>query len=437
MKKLLVLLVVVLSISMFAQVTIEFWHAMSGWRIELLKSMAEDFMKTHPNIKVNVQYTGSYRDTFNKTIAGVKAGNAPHIVQIYDIGTQAMIDGGIAVPIGDLIDEDPTIDKGAFLEQVTNYYTVDGKMYSMPFNSSTAILFYNKTMFKEVGLDPEKPPRTYDELIEYARKLQKKDANGNVVRYGLTWPTHSWFFEQMMAVQNAPLVNNGNGRAGVRPTEAVFNGKAGQNIFNLFKKMTDEGLLLNTKREDWSGARQIFISQKAGMVLYSTSDVKFFVETAKENGFEVGTAFLPKPDLSVQGGTVIGGGSLWILKNHPKEEIDAAWEFVKWMTEPAQQIRWHLETGYFPVRKDAIEQLLAEGFYSQHPNYLTAIMELLLSKQTVNTNGAVMGVFPETREIIEKEYENVINGRKTVERALNDAAKTVTNALKRYNRVFK
>jgi len=174
-----------------------------------------------------------------------------------------------------------------------------------------------------------------------------------------------------------------------------------------------------------------------GMVLYSTSDVKFFVETAKENGFEVGTAFLPKPDRSTQGGSVIGGGSLWILKNHPKEEIDAAWEFVKWMTEPAQQIRWHLETGYFPVRKDAIEKLLAEEFYSQHPNYLTAIMELLLSKQTVNTNGAVMGVFPETREVIETEYENVINGRKTVERALNDAAKTVTKALERYNRVFK
>lgn len=437
MKKLLVLLVVVLSISMFAQVTIEFWHAMSGWRIELLQNMAKDFMKTHPNIKVNVQYTGSYLDTFNKTVAAVKAGKAPHIVQIYDIGTQAMIDGGIAVPMEDLIEQDPSIDKGAFLEQVTNYYTVDGKLYSMPFNSSTAILFYNKTMFKEVGLDPNKPPRTYDELIEYARKLQKKDANGKVIRYGLTWPTHSWFFEQLMAVQNAPLVNNGNGRAGVRPTEAVFNSQAGKNIFNLFKKMTDEGLLINTKREDWNGSSQLFLAQKAGMLLYSTSDVKFFDESSKKNGFEVGTAFLPKPDESVQGGSVIGGGSLWILKGHSDEETKAAWEFVKWMTEPAQQIKWHLETGYFPVRKDAIEQLLFSGFYSEHPNYLTAIMELLLSKQTVNTNGAVMGVFPKTREIIETEYENVINGKKSVDQALNDAAKVVTIELKRYNRLYK
>lgn len=436
MKKLLVLILVVISILSFSKVTIEFWHAMSGWRIELLENMAKEFMATHPDIQVNVQYTGSYRDTFNKTIAAVKAGNAPHVVQIYDIGTRAMIDGNIAVPIGDLIEKDPSIDLGAFLPQVLNYYTVNGKLYSMPFNSSNAILFYNKTFFKEAGLDPKRPPRTFDELIEYSRKLVKKDSNGNIIRYGLTWPTHSWFFEQLMAVQDAPLVNNDNGRGDKRPTEAVFNSQAGKNIFELLAKMTKEGLLINTKREDWSGARQIFLSGKAAMLFYSTSDVKFITETAKENGWEVGTAFLPKPDLSVQGGVVIGGGSLWIIKNHPQEEIDAAWEFVKWMTEPAQQIKWHLETGYFPVRKDALEQLLMEGFYADHPNYLTAIFQLLLSKQTSNTNGAIIGVFPETREIIETAYEKVINGEMTVDQALDWAAGEVTKALKKYNRLY-
>ncbi|ONN27084.1 glycerol-3-phosphate ABC transporter substrate-binding protein [Thermosipho affectus] len=437
MKKVLIFALVILSVLSFSKVTIEFWHAMSGWRIELLENMAKEFMATHPNIEIRVQYTGSYRDTFNKTIAAVKAGNPPHVVQIYDIGTRAMIDGNIAVPIGNLIEEDPTIDLGAFLPQVLNYYTVDGKLYSMPFNSSNAILFYNKTAFKEAGLDPKRPPRTFDELIEYSRKLVKKDEKGNIIRYGLTWPTHSWFFEQLMAVQDAPLVNNDNGRGSKRPDEAVFNSEAGKRIFELLAQMTKEGLLINTKREDWSGARQIFLSGKAAMLLYSTSDVKFITETAKKNGWEVGTAFLPKPSLSIQGGVVIGGGSLWILKNHPKKEIDAAWEFVKWMTEPKQQIRWHNETGYFPVRKDAVEQLLMEGFYAEKPNYLTAIFQLLLSKQTPNTNGAIIGVFPETREIIETAYEKVINGQMTVEQALNWAAGEVTKALKKYNRLYK
>jgi sn-glycerol 3-phosphate transport system substrate-binding protein len=436
-RKLLVFIFVIISILSFSKVTIEFWHAMSGWRIELLENMAKEFMATHPDIQVNVQYTGSYLDTFNKTIAGVKAGTAPHVVQIYDIGTRAMIDGNIAVPIGDLIEKDPSIDLGIFLPQVLNYYTVGGKLYSMPFNSSNAILFYNKTFFKEAGLDPKKPPRTYEELIEYSRKLVKKDEKGNIIRYGLTWPTHSWFFEQLLAAQDAPLVNKNNGRGDERPTEAVFNSEAGKKIFELFAKMTKEGLLINTKREDWSAARQIFLSGKAAMVFYSTSDVKFITETAKENGWEIGTAFLPRPDLSVQGGAIIGGGSLWIIKNHPKEEIDAAWEFVKWMTEPEQQILWHLETGYFPVRKDALEQLLHEGFYADHPNYLTAIFQLLLSKQTPNTNGAVIGVFPFTREIIETAYEKVINGEMTVEAALNWAAEMVTRELGKYNRLYK
>ena len=126
--------IVLLSTMGVAKVKIQFWHAMGGWRIELLQSMAEEFMKTHPDIEVEVQYTGSYRDTLNKLIAAVRAGNPPHVVQIYDIGTQVMIDGGIAVPMQDLIDSDPTFDVGAFMPQVLHYYRVNGKLYSMPFN---------------------------------------------------------------------------------------------------------------------------------------------------------------------------------------------------------------------------------------------------------------------------------------------------------------
>ena len=435
MKKLLIILLIVLSIVAFSKVKIQFWHAMGGWRIELLKGMAEDFMKLHPDIEVEVQYTGSYRETLNKLIAAVKAGTSPHVVQIYDIGTQVLIDGDIAVPMQDLIDKDPTFDIAKFMPQVLNYYRVNGKLYSMPFNSSNPILYYNKTLFKKAGLDPNKPPRTFEELIEYCRKLTVKDENGNIIQAGITWPLHSWFFEQFMAVQNAPLVDNNNGRTG-RPTKAVFNNEAGRRFFRLWYTLSKEGIMINTKKEDWTGARQLFASQKVAMLISSTSDVKLMMDMSKKNGFELGTAFLPRPKDAKAGGVVIGGGSLWIIKGHPKKEIDAAWEFVKWMAQPEQQIKWHLNTGYFPVRKDAVEQLLAEGYYAKYPHHLTALLQLLLSVQTYNTRGAIIGAFPEIRDIIETAVEDMINGVKTPEEALAWAEKQATKAIAEYNILY-
>ena len=194
--------------------------------------------------------------------------------------------------------------------------------------------------------------------------------------------------------------------------------------------------MINTKKEDWTGARQLFASQKVAMLISSTSDVKLMMDMSKKNGFELGTAFLPRPKDAKAGGVVIGGGSLWIIKGHPKKEIDAAWEFVKWMAQPEQQIKWHLNTGYFPVRKDAVEQLLAEGYYAKYPHHLTALLQLLLSVQTYNTRGAIIGAFPEIRDIIETAVEDMINGVKTPEEALAWAEKQATKAIAEYNILY-
>ncbi len=435
MKKLLVILMVTLAILSMAKVKIQFWHAMGGWRIDLLKSMANEFMKLHPDIEVDVQYTGSYHDTLNKLIAAVKAGNPPDVVQIYDIGTQVMIDGGIAVPIQDLIDKDKSFDIGNFLDQVLNYYRVNGKLYSMPFNSSNPILYYNKTLFKKAGLDPNHPPRTFKELLEYAKKLTIKDKDGNIVQAGITWPLHSWFFEQFMAVQNAPLVDNNNGRTG-RPTKAVFDNEAGRRFFRLWYELSKNGWMINTKREDWTGARQLFGSQKVAMLISSTSDVALMMKLAKENGFELGTAFLPRPEGAKRGGVAIGGGSLWIIAGHPKEETEAAWEFVKFMASPEQQIKWHEGTGYFPIRKDAVEMLMNQGYYAKYPHHLTALLQLLLSEQTYNTRGAIIGAFPEVRQIVETAVEKMLNGEMTPDDALAWAQAQATKAIQDYNELY-
>jgi len=172
---LLIMLLLTSSLAFAAdKVEVQFWHAMGGWRIELLQEMANDFMALHPDINVDVQYTGSYGDTINKLNVAIQSNVAPHIVQGYDIATQMLIDGEIAVPMQDLIDADPEFDIGTFMPQVLNYYRVNGKLYCMPFNSSNAVMFYNRTLFEKAGLDPNKPPKTYKELYEYSKMLTKK-----------------------------------------------------------------------------------------------------------------------------------------------------------------------------------------------------------------------------------------------------------------------
>lgn len=429
---LLIVLLLASSVALAAdKVNVQFWHAMGGWRIELLQEMADDFMALNPDINVEVQYTGSYGDTINKLNVAIQSNIAPHVVQGYDIATQMLIDGEVAVPMQDLIDADPTFDIGTFMPQVLNYYRVGGKLYCMPFNSSNAIMFYNKTLFKKAGLDPNKPPKTYEELLDYAEKLMVKDDKGNVVQAGITWNLHCWFFEQFMAVQNAPLTDNDNGRTG-RPTKAIFNSDAGLKTFTFWNDLTKNGSMINTKVHDWTGARNLFISQKVGMIITSTSDVALMVKSAKENNFELGTAFIPAPADAESGGVVIGGGSLWMVAGKPEAETKAAWEFVKFMAQSAQQIKWHTGTGYFPVRKDAVEDLLAQGYYSESPHNLTAILQLLLSTQNYNSNGAIIGAFAEVRAIVESNIQKMLSGDMTPAQALVAAEKEATVAIRDY-----
>ncbi|MEA3453514.1 MAG: ABC transporter substrate-binding protein [Candidatus Caldatribacteriota bacterium] len=413
------------------KVNVQFWHAMGGWRIELLQEMADDFMALNPDINVEVQYTGSYGDTINKLNVAIQSNVAPHVVQGYDIATQMLIDGEVAVPMQDLIDADPTFDIGTFMPQVLNYYRVGGKLYCMPFNSSNAIMFYNKTLFKKAGLDPDRPPKTYEELLDYAEKLIVKDDKGNITQAGITWNLHCWFFEQFMAVQNAALADNNNGRTG-RPTKAIFNSDAGLKTFTFWNNLTKNGSMINTKVHDWTGARNLFISQKVGMIITSTSDVALMVKSAKENNFELGTAFIPAPADAESGGVVIGGGSLWMVAGKPEAETKAAWEFVKFMAQSAQQIKWHTGTGYFPVRKDAVEDLLAQGYYSESPHNLTAILQLLLSTQNYNSNGAIIGAFAEVRSIVESNVQKMLSGDMTPAQALAAAEKEATVAIRDY-----
>ncbi|MGQ4810572.1 sn-glycerol-3-phosphate-binding periplasmic protein UgpB [Candidatus Entotheonellaceae bacterium PAL068K] len=412
-----------------AEVTIKFWHAMSGGRIDLLKNMAEDFNRTHPGITVHAQYIGSYNETLNKTIAAVKAGNPPHVFQLYEVGTRGMIDGGIIIPIGDLA-KPGEVDWGDYVDAVMSYYRINGKLYSMPFNSSTPLLFYNKTLFKKAGLDPNQPPDTWGQV----RHLGKQIMASGAAEAGITWNLHSWYFEQWHAVQNALLADRENGRAG-RATQVVFDGPSGVNIVKWWTDLEKDKIYLNAGR-GWSNHRKAFISGQAAMMISSTSDVTQMTKAFNAKGWELGTGFLPRPDKVPRQGVIIGGGTLWLTKDHPPEELQAAWEFLKWISMPAQQVTWHQGTGYFPIRKQAMQLLQEQGWFNDFPNYRVAFDQLLQTRTSRATQGALIGIFPQLRQAIQTAIEKVYAGKATPEAALREAAQKTNKELRKYNTLF-
>ncbi len=435
-RKLVVLslaVVFLMSFAIAAPITIHFWHAMNGPLGEMVQKLVTEFNKTHPNIIVKADYAGSYSETLSKTIAAVKGGNPPDIVQIYDIGTQMMKDSGVIVPIQKFIDEDKTFDVNTLVPQVRGYYTIGGKLYSMPFNSSNPVIYYNKTLFKKAGLDPNNPPTTWEEFEKVARKLTiKKD--GKTIQYGFTSGLIGWFFEQYMAVQNALMFNNGNGRI-KRATKAVFDSPAGLRIFNFWNNMIQEGIMINGG-PGWDNANAIFASQKAAMLLDSTSDVGMMLQQAKEGHFELGVMALPHPADVPYGGVIIGGASLWMINTHNPAKEQAAWTFLKWLEQTPQQVQWSEGTGYFPINKNAITKMMYQGFYAKYPQYLTTVFQLLMSNVTYATRGGVCGVFPKVRATIEEALSKVFNHTMTPAQALKWAQDQANEAIEQYNSLY-
>lgn len=408
---------------------IDFWHAFGGGRKLLIERMVADFNYTHPGIYVRVEHKGSYRDTLNAAILAAQQDNAPHLVQIFEIGSQLAIDSGIFVPIEDSV-IGPEFQPDDYIEGVANYYNIGGKFNSMPWNSSNPILYYNKDMFRAAGLDPEKPPETFEEMMDVCDKLVSSGTAKNCI----SWPLHSWFFEQWMANMGAELADNGNGRD-ARATEVYLTSDAAKTIVNWWKEMYDAGYYAYSgKLEDWDGADAIFVSGQAAMEITSTSDVVQRQNDAKANGFELGTSYLPYPASSERQGVVVGGASIWMTGGHPDEEMQAAKDFVIWFTNTENAVRWHKATGYFPIRKSAVDVLEVENWFELNPAYTKAFDQLLETKSNRATQGALIGAFPEVRTIVEQAVEKVLAGEATVDEALEAAKAEADKAIEDYNK---
>jgi len=380
-----------------AKGTVTFWHAMSGSRGGVVEGLVADFNAEFPAINVDAVYSGSYAETVTKGLAAVKAGAPPVLLQSYEVGTQTMIDSGAIIPVFEL--NKGEVDMNDVVGPIKRYYSVGGRMYSMPFNSSTAMMYYNRDLFREAGFDPSQPPDTFDKVYQAGKKM----VDTGIAQGGLSFGWPGWIFEQMFAYHDQLYANNDNGRGGKRATKVLFDTDFGAKVLEEWQKWSRDGVLFYGGREYKANAP--FIAGQFGMLMQSTSSL---AGTIKKVEFDMGTAFLPRMPGYGKGNSVIGGGSLWLMKGHSDEVNAAAWEFLQFLFRTENAITWHKGTGYFPVNYKALAVLEKEGWFEQDPRFRTAFDQILSGNETAAGTGVLLGNFVQIRDIVQTSIEEVV-----------------------------
>jgi sn-glycerol 3-phosphate transport system substrate-binding protein len=411
-----------------AATEIQWWHAMGGALGEKVEEIANKFNAQQDDYQVTAVYKGSYAETMTAAVAAFRAGEQPHIVQVFEVGTATMMAAeGAVYPVYQLMeDAGLPFDQEAFLPAVTGYYTTpDGRMLSMPFNSSTPVLYINKDVFEQAGLDPESPPATWPELEEAARQIMEAGA----AQCGFTsaWP--SWIqIENFSAWHDLPFATRENGFAGLDAELAFNQTPAVQHIANMAEWQQDK-LFDYGGRENTANAK--FTSGECAMLTESSAGYAGVKETA---GFEFGVGSLPYDEDVGEApqNTIIGGASLWVLQGHEPEEYEGVAKFFGYLSSPEVQADWHQFTGYLPVTQAAYELTREQGFYDKNPGTDVAIKQMTGKPPTPNSKGIRLGNFVQIRDVIEEELETVWAGQKSAQQALDDAVSRGNDLLRKF-----
>jgi len=407
------------------QTTIRWWHAMGGNLGETVEALASDFNDQSDTVTVETSYKGSYTETLNAVTSAIGAGEAPELAQIVDLGSRLAIDSGAFVPMEEALPSD-RIDWSDFQDPVIDYYSFDDTVYSLPFNSSNPIFYYNKDMFEEAGLDPESPPETLEEI----RAASETVVSDGIAEQGITFANVAWFPEQWFAEAGEPLVNERNGRAD-DPTEINLDTDVANRIFSWWSDMHDDGLYNHAGVGAWGAAQQAFLNGKTAMWISSTAGVASATAGAEENGFELGTGYYPTPG-QTRTGVVIGGASLWMTRGLSEAKKQALTDFLLWLSEAEQQAFWHRNTGYFPISDSAVQLLEDEGWFDENPNFQTAFDQLSETESSVATKGWQAGPATEVRTLMQDGYVSMINSDVTVEEKLTSMKSEADTVLQDY-----
>jgi sn-glycerol 3-phosphate transport system substrate-binding protein len=410
-----------------AATEVHFWHAMGGQLGQIVDKFATDFNASQSDYEIKAIYKGNYTETMTSAIAAFRAKEQPHIVQVFEVGTATMMaaeDKGAVYPVYKLMkDAGEQFDQRDYLPAVISYYTTtDNKLLSLPFNSSTPVLWYNKTKLEELGL---KVPTTWAELEAAAAKA--KDAG---VSAPLCFGWQSWTqIENYSAWHNVEMGTKENGFAGL-DTTFTFNNDHVVNHIQRIADMGAKGLFEYGGRRGDSRAK--FVNGESIFWINSSAYYGGFKKDIKD--FEFGQAMLPL-DTDVAAApqnSIIGGATLWVLSGHETEEYKGVAKFFKFLSGPQQQAYWHQKTGYVPITTAAYELSKLQGFYKSNPGTDTAIKQLSLNEPTPASKGLRFGSFVQIRDIINEEMEAVWSGQKSAREAMDKAVKRGNILLRKF-----
>ena len=415
-----------------AVTTIPFWHSMEGELGKEVDSLAQRFNDANPDYKIVPVYKGNYEQNLAAGIAAFRTGNAPAILQVYEVGTATMMASKAIKPVYQVFsDAGIAFDEKQFVPTVSGYYTDarTGHLLSQPFNSSTPVLYYNKDAFKKAGLDPEQPPKTWQEVAADTAKLK---AAGMKCGYASGW--QGWIqLENFSAWNGLPFASKNNGFDG---TDAAleFNKPEQVKHIALLEEMNKKGDFTYVGRKD--EATEKFYSGDCAITTASSGSLADIRQYAK---FNYGVGMMPY-DADIKGApqnAIIGGASLWVMGGKDKETYTGVAKFLDFLTKPEIAAEWHQKTGYLPITTAAYELTRKQGFYDKNPGADIATRQMLNKPPLAFTKGLRLGNMPQIRTVVDEELESVWTGKKTPQQALDSAVQRGDQLLRRFEKATK
>ncbi|MEN9538808.1 MAG: sn-glycerol-3-phosphate-binding periplasmic protein UgpB precursor [Pseudomonadota bacterium] len=417
-----------ISFATHAQTEIQWWHSMGGALGEWVNDLAKDFNASQKEFKVVPTFKGSYDESMTAAIAAFRAGNAPHILQVFEVGTATMMASkGAIVPVGDVMKKaGVAFDPNAYVPAVAGYYTApDGRMLSFPFNSSTTVFHYNKDAFKAAGIDTDKPPTTWPEVALAAAKLK---ASGHKCPFTTSWV--SWTqLESFSAWHNTEFATKGNGMRGI-DARLNFNSPLHVRHIENLSNMARSGLFVYKGRGNAADAT--FVSGECAMITGSSA---LYGNIKRNSKFGSGISALPYyPDVTgAPQNTVIGGASLWVMSGKKDAEYKGVARFLARLSVAEEAAKSHQRTGYLPLTKASFELTEKSGFYKQNPGTDVSVTQMI-RKTTDKSRGIRLGNFVQIRTINDEELEQVWAGKKSAKEALDTAVKRGNEQLVRFQK---
>ncbi len=401
----------------FAVTEIQFWHSMTGALGDRVGDLAKKFNDSQKDYKVVPVFKGTYPESMAALVAATRAGNPPHMVQIFEVGTGTMMASGKAIkPVYEVMAQaGEKFDPKNYIPAVAGYYsTPSGQMLSFPFNSSTPVFYYNKDAFKKAGLDPNAPPKTWPAVMAAAAKLK---VAGEKCGYTTGWP--SWVqYETFSAWHDLPFATKQNGFAGIDPKLEIVNPLQIKHIENLVE-WNKKGYFTYAGRTNEGESK--FFSGECPMMTSSSAAYANIKRNAK---FDFGISTIPYyPDApGAPQNTIIGGASLWVMNGKKPDEYKGIAKFLTFLSQPELQAQWHQETGYLPITMAAYEITKKSGFYDKNPGTNVSVEQMIV-KTTKNSRGVRLGNFVQVRDAIQEELEAALAGKKTAKEAVEAGQK--------------